>query len=230
MNAAALQLAAQLDLVRPPVAIAFRDAAPVGMQRVDAPALSGCTYWKYAAEGRAFYTEAADHFGCPVGSYTHGIDLPPEKQQELQTLIGTMVGLSYIDPAEIPEIPRRSQAFRYAVYAPWSDADFEPDVVLIAGTARQLMLLAEAAHAAGVDCQTSMVGRPTCAAIPAVMESGRTATNLGCIGNRVYTDLPDDELYFAISARALDRLLDKLTGIVNANEQLELFHRSRTAT
>jgi len=227
MNTLASQLIQQLKLSRAPVAIAFRDQAPASMSRIDAAALSGCTYWKYAAEGRSFYTEAVDHFGCPVGSYTHGIDLPPEKQQELQGLISTMVELTYIDPAEIPGIPRRTQPFRYALYAPWADADFQPDVVLIAGTARQVMLLAEAAHASGVDCETSMVGRPTCAAIPAVMSSQRTATNLGCIGNRVYTDLPDDELYFAISGAAIDKLLQKLSGITKANTELERFHRSR---
>jgi len=228
MNTTASQLVEQLRLSRQPVAIAFRDQAPAGMPHIEAPALSGCTYWKYAAEGRSFYTEAADHFGCPVGSYTHGIDLPPEKQQELQGLIGTMVELTYIDPAEIPGIPRRTQTFQYALYAPWDDAAFEPDVVLVSGNAKQMMLLAEAAHAAGVDCETSMVGRPTCAAIPAVMSSGRTATNLGCIGNRVYTELPDDELYFAISGSAIEKLLQKLTGIAKANQELERFHRSRT--
>jgi len=230
MTSASTQLVDQLKLARAPVAIAFCNDVPAGMKKVDSPALSGCTYWKYATEGRSFYTEASDHFGCPVGSYTHGIDLPPEKQQELQGLIGTMVELTYIDPAEIPDIPRRTDAFRYAVYAPLADAEFEPDVVMISGNARQMMILAEAAHAAGVDCQTSMVGRPTCAAIPAVMQSGRTAANLGCIGNRVYTDLPDDELYFAVSGAALRKLLPKLTAIAKANTELEKFHKSRFNT
>src|SRR6186713_783471 len=133
MNTPASQLVEKLKLSRKPVAIAFRDQLPTEMPHIDEPALSGCTYWKYAAEGSSFYTDAADHFGCPVGSYTHGIDLPPEKQQELQGLIGTMVELTYIDPAEIPGIPRRTQPFRYALYAPWRDAGFEPDAVLISG-------------------------------------------------------------------------------------------------
>ena len=37
-------------------------------------------------------------------------------------------------------------------------------IVLVSGNAKQMMLLAEAAHAAGLDCDSSMVGRPTCAA------------------------------------------------------------------
>ena len=72
-----------------------------------------------------------------------------------------------------------------------------------------------------------MVGRPTCAALPAVMESGQVATNLGCIGNRVYTGLADDSLYFAIAGPRLGAVVEKLTTIVGANRELEKFHRGR---
>ena len=90
-----------------------------------------------------------------------------------------------------------------------------------------MMLLAEAAHAAGILSEGSVVGRPTCAAIPAVMQSGRTATNLGCIGNRVYTELTDDELYFAFAGSQLGVVVEKLGTIVNANRELEKFHLAR---
>jgi uncharacterized protein (DUF169 family) len=226
---AAAKLTELLELRTSPVAVKFADAAPPGVPRIDAPALSGCTYWKYAAEGRTFYTEASDHYGCPVGSHTHGIDLPEKQAQELAGLVETMVGLQYLSGEEIPEIPRREKPFGVAVYAPLAEASFEPDVVLVCGTARQMMLLAEAAQAAGVASSGSLVGRPTCAAIPAVMQSGRTAANLGCIGNRVYTGLADDELYFAISGPQMNTVVEKLATIVHANRELEKFHRGRMA-
>jgi uncharacterized protein (DUF169 family) len=90
-----------------------------------------------------------------------------------------------------------------------------------------MMLLGEAVHAAGVAADTSVVGRPTCAAIPAVMGSGRAAANFGCIGNRVYTDMADDELYFAIGGPQLSVVAEKLEKIVHANRELEQFHRGR---
>ena len=90
-----------------------------------------------------------------------------------------------------------------------------------------MMLLTEAARSAGVSCETSMVGRPTCAAIPLVLQSGRSATNLGCIGNRVYTELSDDELYLVFAGTQLKPIVQKLAVIVNANNELEKFHRSR---
>lgn len=221
------QLTNLLGLKRPAVAVKFRDEAPNGVSKLDNAAVAGCSYWKLAAEGQTFYTEAADHYGCPVGSYTHGIDLPDDRARELEGLVGTMVELQYIAMEEVPGIPRLEGKFGVAVYAPLTGANFEPDAILVTGNAKQLMLLAEAAHAAGIGNDSSMVGRPTCAAIPAVIKSGLTATNLGCIGNRIYTELADDELYFIIAGAQLDTIVEKLAVIASANRELEKFHSAR---
>ncbi|MEX0819106.1 MAG: DUF169 domain-containing protein [Pirellulaceae bacterium] len=218
-----------LGLQRRAVAVKFQESAPEAVARIDQPAAAGCTYWKLAAEGRTFYTESSDHFGCPIGAHTHGIDLPPATAEELKGLVGTMVELQYIAMEEVPGIPQLEGTFGVAIYAPLSEATFEPDAILVCGNAKQMMLLAEAAHAAGISSDSSMVGRPTCAALPAVMQSGTTATNLGCIGNRVYTELADDELYFVIAGSQLAAIVDKLNTIVNANNQLEAFHQGRLA-
>ena len=224
---AATQLNDLLGLGRLPVAVKFLESAPAGIDRVDEAAVSGCSYWKLAAEGRTFYTEAADHYGCPIGSHTHGIALPEENAKELETLVGTMVELQYISMDEVPQIPQVPGPFEFAVYAPLANADFEPDAVIVVGNAKQMMLLAEAAHAVGLVSDASVVGRPTCAAIPAVMQSGSTATNLGCIGNRVYTELADDELVFVIAGSNFEPIVEKLSTIVHANNELEAFHRGR---
>ena len=224
---AATELSDLLDLQRAPVAVKFEESPPNGVPKIDEPAVSGCSYWKLAAEGRTFYTEASDHYGCPIGSHTHGINLPEEKAQELEGLVGTMVELQYIAMEEVPGIPQLEGEFGVAIYAPLADADFYPDAILVTGNAKQMMLLAEAAHAAGLANDGSVVGRPTCAAIPAVMKTGSTATNLGCIGNRVYTELADDELYFVIAGSQLDAVVDKLSTIVHANKELHAFHTAR---
>ncbi len=223
------QLQELLGLSLPPVAIAFRNSAPSGMRRVDAPAPAGCGYWRLAAEGQVFYTEASDHYTCPVGAHTHGVDLPPEVAKELNGLVQTMVQMQYIKMEEIPAIPRRQGPFGVALYAPLAHAPFEPDVVLVRGTVRQLMLLAEAAQAAGVAGGGATMGRPTCAVLPEALQSGRTATSFGCIGNRVYTGLGDDEGYYAIPGVKVADILGRLAVIVEANRQLEAFHKSRVA-
>jgi uncharacterized protein (DUF169 family) len=62
-----------LNLASRPVAVAFTATRPEGVPRVAKAGPAGCAYWKQAAEGAVFYTEAADHHNCPVGSFTHGI-------------------------------------------------------------------------------------------------------------------------------------------------------------
>ena len=59
------------------------------------------------------------------------------------------------------------------------------------------------------------------------MQGGYVTTSLGCIGNRVYTGLGDDEFYTAIPGPKLAPLLDKLATIVTANRELEGYHRLR---
>lgn len=222
-------LGALLDLRTRPIAIAFRDAPPAGLERVAAAGASGCSYWKLAASGKSFYTEAADHHGCPVGAYTHGVDLSPEKTKELEGLIGVMSSLEYLSPAEVPGIPRRTAPFHHALYGPHPGAPFEPDVVLVACDARQAMLLAEAARAAGVGEAARAMLRPTCALLPATLSSGEAGVSLACIGNRVYTGLADGEMYVAIPGAKAAAVAAKLARIVNANRELEKFHAGRLA-
>jgi uncharacterized protein (DUF169 family) len=218
-----------LGLTVPPIGVTFQPTAPADLPRVSPAGPSGCTYWKLAADGQHFYTEAADHFNCPIGSFTHGIDLPPAQAQELEGLVHTMIGLEYIRQEEIPAIPRRETPFGVAIYAPLDEARVVPDVVLVRGNARQMMLVAEAAGAAGLSGDGALMGRPTCAMIPAAIQGGQVTTSLGCIGNRVYTALGDDEFYAAIPGPHLAALLDKLATIVTANRELEDFHRARMA-
>ena len=62
--------------------MAYLEARPEGAERFERTAPSGCSFWRLAAEGRSFYTVSSDHFNCPIGSYTHAIDLPPERDGE----------------------------------------------------------------------------------------------------------------------------------------------------
>jgi hypothetical protein len=142
-------------------------------------------------------------------------------------LVDTMVQLRYLKKEEIPAIPTRKTPLRHAVYAPLAQAPVPPDVVLVRGNARQLMLVAEAAEAAGVAGSAPTMGRPTCAVIPQAENSGHVSSSFGCIGNRVYTGAGDDEAYVAIPGAALARVVEALEVVVRANAELEKFHRAR---
>jgi uncharacterized protein (DUF169 family) len=216
-----------LNLDHAPVAVSFLTAPPAGLSHIDRPLPAGCGYWKHASDGHAFYTTPTDHENCPVGAFTHGVTLSAAKAQELQSLVGTMIELKYLKAEEIPAIPHREAPMEVVAYAPLSQASFAPDVVIFRGNARQIMLVSEAARAAGVFDAGAALGRPACAMIPQSMTAGAGLASVGCIGNRVYTDLGDNELYFAVPGKAMPQVLDQLEVVVSANTALEAFHRAR---
>ena len=219
----------QLKLTSPPVAVGFLDSPPAGLPRIDKPAPAGCGYWKLASEGQAFYTTANDHQNCPVGPFTHGVNLPPAKAEELQSLVGMMIEMKYLSSDEVPTIPHRTTPMQIAAYAPLDRATFDADVIVFRGNAKQIMLLSEAARAAGAFETGTAMGRPACAVLPHAIDAGASVASVGCIGNRVYTGMADDELYLAVPAKALEGTLAKLDTILTANSQLEAFHRQRAA-
>ena len=221
-------LTTTLDLTRRPVAIAFRDAAPAGVEKFTGTQPSGCSFWKLAADGRAFYTVPGDHYNCPVGSYTHNIPLPPDREHELPQTLSLMTEIGYLKMEEVPGIARLAKTPGVIIYAPLGDTPVEPDAVILAGRPGGLMLLHEAATRSSIDVQP-LFGRPTCMAIPAAM-SQSIANSFGCVGNRVYTDLTGNELYSVVSGQQLATLTDQLATIVSANAALTAYHTDRRAT
>src|SRR5687767_7016242 len=182
-----------LQLTRRPIAITFRTALPEDVERFTGLQPSGCSFWRLAAAGRVFYTVPEDHYNCPIGSYTHNIPLPAARQHELTDTLSLMGEIGYLRMEEVPGVPRLPRTPAITVYAPLADTPTPPDVVIVVGAPNQLMLVHEAATRIGLTA-ASLLGRPTCMAIPAALSSG-VASSLGCVGNRVYTGLADDELY-----------------------------------
>ncbi len=227
MHTEARAALSHLNLAHSPVAVAVLQEAPRELARIPKPDAASCGYWKQASEGRSFYTTGDDHQNCPVGAFTHGVSLSPAKQQELEGLVGTMVELKYIRSEEIPHIPHRTTALQVAAYAPLGQATFQPDVVIFRGNARQIMLISEAARRAGTLDESAVMGRPACAMLPQATGAANAVTSVGCIGNRVYTGLDDNELYLAVPGGAVDRMLAELDTITKANIELEKFHRAR---
>ena len=216
-----------LNLQWKPVAIGFMSVPPAFLPRVDHSLPAGCAYWKYASEGHAFYTTPEDHFNCPVGAFTHGVALSATQKTELEGLIGTMIKLEYLQSDEVASIPHRTEPLKTAAYAPLDQATFAPDVVIVRGNVRQMMLISEAARSAGVFNGADILGRPACAMITHAADTGNAVASFACIGNRVYTNLADDELYVTIPGGALAKVLERLDDILSANAQLETYHRQR---
>ena len=222
------QLTNVLNLSRRPVAIAFCESAPPGVEAITGTQPSGCSFWALAAAGRVFYTVPSDHYNCPVGSYTHNIPLPKEREAELAGTLSLMVNVGYLRMEDVPGIPRLATTPAVTIYAPLGSTPVDPDAVLISGTPAKLMLLHEAATRAD-KTPLPLLGRPTCMAIPAALSSG-VASSLGCIGNRVYTGVSDNEFYTVIAGRDLNAVLAQLDTIVSANVALTEYHTGRRSS
>jgi len=217
-----------LQLTRRPVAVTFLDAPPDGVSKLEGSRPSGCTFWGMAAEGRIFYTVPADHYNCPIGSYTHNIPLPPDREQELTQTLTLMGEIGYLRMEEVPGVPRLPATPAVTLYAPLAVNPVPPDVVILAGTPAGLMLLHEAATRMKVPA-VPLLGRPTCMAVPAAMAGG-VASSLGCVGNRVYTGLHDEEFYSVVRGNLLQQLMDEIATITAANVMLSEYHRERSLT
>ncbi len=215
-----------------PVAIAFLDAPPAGLAPWQAAAKpAGCAFWQEAQSGASFYTVAADHYNCAVGSYTHAIDLPPERAGELDATISLMAKSEYIELVEVPGIPRLGQTPVTVAYGPAAAADFAPDVVLLTATPAQAMLIYEEALRAGAGAAlTNLLGRPSCAILPFTTEGQSAAVSLGCAGNRTYTGLRDDELYVTIPGPKWQDFRLSLAAIVGANQRMSDYYVEHEAT
>ena len=209
-----------------PVAVTFLDASPPSVPEFDGSQPSGCSFWRLAAAGRTFYTVPENHFNCAVGAYTHSIALSPDREKETEQTLKMMFDLGYVKPEEVPQIPRLPKPPKAILYSPLGEAASVPDVVLFAAKPAGAMLLNEAARSTGVGVGAPALGRPTCMALPATLQHG-AITSFGCIGNRVYTGLGEDELYVVVRGSDLVRVAEALATITTANAALQSYASDR---
>ena len=218
-----------LGLKHRPVAVAFMEADPPGIEKFEGMQPSGCSFWKLASQGRTFYTVEADHFNCPLGTYTHHFSLPEDRAHELGDTLKFMTDVGYLQLEEVPVIQTLANTPAAVVYAPLADTPVDPDVVLFWGPPGTVMLLQEAAIRGNVGAQFTTLPRPTCMILPAALKHGTVASS-GCIGNRVYTELADADLYVAVPGRDVAAIAEQTAVIRAANAALLQYHRDRKQT
>jgi uncharacterized protein (DUF169 family) len=177
-----------LQLSQPPIALSFAHVSPSGIRPFNDVVPAGCSFWQLAATS-TFYTSAKDHELCSIGIYTHHLAEPsPAHESELQNALEAMSGLDYIRPDEVAAIPVVQQAVKYVVYGPLVELRSDPDVVLLFAHAEQSLIVSEAVSRVDKGIPPAM-GRPACAVVPQVLNTGRAAMSLGCCGARAYLDV-----------------------------------------
>jgi uncharacterized protein (DUF169 family) len=219
-----------LGLRTPPIAIGFLDSPPADVPRWDGGAVpAGCSFWQQAMAGATFYTVPSDHFNCAVGCHTHRIALPPDRRSELTTGAQMMVGAGYLRPSDVLGIPTLTRSPAVVAYGPVDGARFPHDLVLLAATPAQSMLIYEAALRLGDgSTQTvSSLGRPACGLLPFVKDGEQPAFSLGCAGNRTFTGLPDDQMYFAVPSPRWTHFEEVLREIAGANEVMGKYYEGK---
>jgi len=224
MFSAALRDALNLD--QPPVAICFTDSVPAGIDVPAKQAPAGCRFWEDATHA-TFATSAADHNLCAIGVHTHNLLPSPAQQTDLMDALKVFGDLGYVRPEDIPLIPVLASQPKHVLYSPVADTPLPPDVVLLFVNANQTLILTEATQQ--VENQNApAMGRPACAVVPQVMNTGRAALSLGCCGARAYLNiLTDSVAIFAIPGAKLEAYTERIGALAKANSVLSQFHEIR---
>jgi len=219
-------LVSSLDLQQVPIAIAFVEDIPEGIGTPGAPVPAGCQFWEQARSG-VFVTSAADHYRCAVGTYTHHLEPSQAEQVDLQDALAVFADLSYVRTEDVPLIPVLDFQPKHILYGPLARLPVPPDVVLLFVNASQALLLSEAAHQ--VDKQSPIaMGRPGCAVIPQVKNTGCAALSLGCCGARAYLDMLTETMgIFALPGHKLANYTERIKALAQANATLTKFHLIR---
>jgi uncharacterized protein (DUF169 family) len=219
-------LSASLHLQQPPIAISFSESLPADVPAHSGRVPAGCRFWEDAAAG-AFATSAADHYRCAIGVYTHNLRSSPEQQTDLMDALKVFADLGYVRAEDLPQIPILRSQPKYVVYSPLACAAIEPDIVLLFVNSNQTLILSESTQQVENQVAPAM-GRPACAVVPQVMNTGRAALSLGCCGARAYLDvLQDDTAVFAIPGAKLAAYAERIEALSKANALLSRFHQIR---
>jgi len=220
------ELKIALSLSQAPIAISFTDVFPDELSTPSTRVAAGCRFWQDAATA-TFVTIAEDHNSCAIGVYTHNLEPTPTQQTDLVDALKVFGDLGYVRPEDLPLIPVLASRSKYVVYGPLAQTPLPPDVVLFFVNSNQTLVLSEAVQQIEAGSPPAM-GRPACAVVPQVINTGRAALSLGCCGARAYLDvLTDDVALFAIPGPSIDAYTERIIALSKANQVLSRFHQMR---
>ena len=165
--------------------------------------------------------------GCPIGAMVMGFTLSKTKQEELMGLLGNMFTTNYLREDEIDHIPRFKGNISGIVYGPLSKFPLDPEVVLLWANPKQAMLVEELLGNTTWDkLPSSVLGRPTCAALPSAHASNNPKLSLGCIGMRTFTEIPNTHVLTVLPKACLENITDRLQETLVANAEIATRYRS----
>ena len=221
------KLTAALNLKLPPIAICFTRDLPSDLPAFTRRVPAGCVFWEEAAK-QPILTEASQHDLCAIGVYTHNLANPsPNYASELNTVLNVLGQLQYARKEDVEQIPVLRTRPTHILYSTLAVAPVEPDVVMLFAHAGDGLIISEAIQQVEGGLPPAM-GRPACAVVPQVVNSGKAALSLGCCGARAYLSvLADDVALWALPGKRLQEYTERIAAMSDANRTLSKFHTLR---
>jgi uncharacterized protein (DUF169 family) len=216
-----------LKLQTPPVAVCITEKLPEGIPAPEKSAAAGCMFWECGAT-QTFVTSPKDHENCAIGMFTHHMPTTSASDQaNLNDSLKVFGDLGYVRPEDIPGIPVLKDEAKYVVYAPLASTPLPPTAVLLFVNSEQGLIVTEAAQQMEADIPPAL-GRPACAIVPQVANTGKAALSLGCCGARAYLNiLTGDVALWALPGARLAEYAERIKALAQANNILGQFHKIR---
>jgi len=172
-----------------------------------------CQFIMRAREGNKLLA-TADNIACANGSSALGFMPVPEKltNGDFLAALGSFQKEGAQKTMEL--MPRFFQGqFSGIALSPLSEADFEPDIIVLETLPEHLMWLALAAiHEKGGRLEfSSSISNGTCVDTTVVPYlTGKLNVTLGCYGCRNATNIPDGHLLAGLPGSQLEEIVDSL--------------------
>lgn len=211
-----------VGMSEPPIAVAFADEPPPGIERLTSHTPSACGMWR-RAETQTFFASAADHAGCAVGSHVMGFSLSPETAQELTIAAGLMLESGYMGADEIAHLPRVDEGHGGIIYGPLAGFPIDAEAALLWLNPAQAMLLEEGIG--GVQWPVAsepayLLGRPGCGALAVAVNTGQATRSVSCACMRTLTEIPGDMSPLVLPGGEIEAVAGRLPSVHEANEQM----------
>ena len=215
-------LADRLMIEMPPVAMAFVEEKPEDVAPLYREPPSFCSLWRLA-ELRVFYATAEQHDGCGIGGVVSGFRSAEGREDDLAVLLTELCEVEVGTSEEIAQTARFQQSGGGVVYGPLWKMPVEPDLALMWATLPQMGVVQEIVGKImwRNNPQGAVFTRPACGVLPIAYENQKTALSLGCIGMRLYTEIPSHLFLVAMHPSQLPKLEQGLETRDDLAERLE---------
>lgn len=213
----------------PPVGLTFASEPPEDVPLLHRDPESFCTLWRWAEE-RVFYASGPQHVGCGLGGLVSGFLDPEGREEELASLLDEMCEGGEGTPEEIAGTSRFQRSASGVVYGPLWMMPGQPDLALMWATLPQMGVLQEMVGSImwKNNPQGAVFPRPACSVLPIAATNDNPALSLGCVGMRVYTNVPPDLYLIALPGGRLEPLEQAITEGEGIAERLN-FYQQRMA-